>query len=585
VPRGVGFRGGAYEDLHDVQPFTTVVATEFAGSHPTFYSSVFYPIQPWLVNYFDYLANPQEGTIQLALTPLQYRSSGIPGGDDAATGVMRLHRRLDMRLFYSADTGPAAATAPPSIGHVAATSAGGALNFIIQASGSHPTADIQEVWVTYTALGGAWYGQWQSLDLNRNPADIDRWEGSLALPPGVSPADVRFMVQAASGSGLVTMVTNFGDYYTPDIDPADLALSGQPTDITLASTPASGAFGELASFSATLYDDGGAPLAERTLWFRMGNAALPGITNGNGQATVNFPLQQLPGSQILSVSFEGDLAYAASSTSRLFTLNKQPTSLSLAPAQLTYKEGEAFFVEATLADGSGAAIRNKSVLLTVRNSTDDAVFSRVLITDFQGKATLALNEAGLASGEYTIEAYFGGNSPLPQVPLSDAYYGPSSATGAVTVEPPPALGHVTGGGFFLANPDFCQLAPDCAPRPGKGHIAFVARHENGVIEGNLQFQLQVPGRGGGFTFSSEAYTSLTVTDDYSTAIIEGVGAIDGAHAPNGAPYAFSVWLEEGRPDRVAIRISWFDGDEEHVIFDTVETQPLRGGSIVIHRPS
>ena len=75
-------------------------------------------------------------------------------------------------------------------------------------------AGVQEVWITYAAVNGT---VWQTLDLTRNVLEPALWEG--VLPVGAAaPADLRYMVQAVSGVGLVTLLTNDGEYCAPGID-------------------------------------------------------------------------------------------------------------------------------------------------------------------------------------------------------------------------------------------------------------------------------------------------------------------------------------------------------------------------------
>jgi hypothetical protein len=704
VMRGAGFRGAQYEHLHDVQPFTSVAATEFAGSHPQFYSGVFYPIQPWLANYFSYLSDPDQGIVSLSVTPAQFRSSSVV----SASGTLRLLESLDFRLFYSGDTSAAAASLPPSIGHVAATAAAlpGHLQFVVQASGSDPTADVHEVWVTYTATEGNWHGRWQSLDLSRLPDNQDQWEGMLALPPNAPASSVRYIVQAASGSGLVTMVSNFGEYFTPDVDPGELSLSGDPTSVSIGGAPASGAFGDIVSLSATLQNGDGAPLADRALWFRVGNASLPAVTGSDGQATVLFPLQQLPGNYILSVAFEGDASYAASSATRSFTLNKQPTSLLISPQALTFEEGSAGSVQARLLDNAGSGVRHKSILFVIRDESGAVRFSRTVITDFRGEATLALSDALLARGDYTLQVYFGGNSPLAGLTLDDARYSPSTAGSSIVVQAPdtdkdgiiddadncpltpnpaqtdsnndgqgdacdpqiimisgptepveisqqpvvllatfsdpdddshtaewdwgdgtvsagivdqeaktvsgshtyaqpgsytvkltlrdsyPATaeaffefvviyeetqgGFVTGGGWIDVQAGVCQLDEACLAVQGKSNFGFVARSNRGnrPPSGNVLFHFNA----GGLRFRSDTLTSLSIIQGGSSARLEGTGTVNGAGS-----YRFMMWLEDGAPDTLRMRIWWQDGGNEHVVFDNGAGQALGGGNVTIHR--
>jgi hypothetical protein len=310
VVRGVGFRGGDYVDEPGVQPHTSVPAVELAGSHPVFYSPVFYPIQPWQLNYFDFLADPVSGTIRLATTPVQFKSAA-PG---SVTGVMRRYSSMDFRLYYSRDKSAAALAAPPTIAHVATSiltsETGSLIQFRIEVNSSHEIADVQEVWITWSTAGGS---QWQSLDLVRSDANPILWEGQLS---STEPEALLFMVQAASGAGLVTLDTNHGAYYTPGVVPGVQSLptlAGETapasTQINWLAAPVAGAFAGQATFAAQL-TSGGAPLVGEVLNFALGAQKIPVVTGADGSASATFLLSDKPGELPVTVAFAGTPAYA-----------------------------------------------------------------------------------------------------------------------------------------------------------------------------------------------------------------------------------------------------------------------------------
>ena len=51
-----------------------------------------------------------------------------------------------------------------------------------------------------------------SLDLTQDPADSTLWTGALPIPAGADPTTISYMVQATSGTGLVSLDTNGGAY-------------------------------------------------------------------------------------------------------------------------------------------------------------------------------------------------------------------------------------------------------------------------------------------------------------------------------------------------------------------------------------
>jgi hypothetical protein len=395
--------------------------------------------------------------------------------------------------------------------------------------------------------------------------------------------------------------------------------------------------------------------------------------------------------------------------------------LHLSPSSLTFEEGASGAIQATLLDGAGSAVRHKAILFVVRNSGGDSGgivhFSRTVITDFRGEATLVLDDANLTRGDYTVQAYFGGNSPLAGLTLDDARYEPpdpatSMLTSALTVLPPdtdddgiiddedncvltpnatqedgnddgqgdacdPQIGQitgptepvefsqqpvllsatfsdaddddqhtaewdwgdgttgagivdqaantvsgshtyaqpgtyalkltvydgypaaaeaffefvvvyqatndafVTGGGWIDVDAGSCHLDDACLAAQGRANVGFVARPNSGnrPPSGNVQFHFNA----GGLRFRSDALSSLSINRGGRNATIEGTGTVNGSQAPNGQPYRFTLWLEDGAPDTLQMRIWWDDGAVQQIVFDNGGAQPLDGGSVTIHR--
>ena len=80
-------------------------------------------------------------------------------------------------------------------------------------------------------------------------------------------------------------------------------------------------------------------------------------------------------------------------------------------------------------------------------------------------------------------------------------------------------------------------------------------------------------------FHSDNYQWLVITGG-NTAKFKGTGTINGEVAPNGQPYKFQVWAQDGNLDTFRIKIWWEDGGE-HVVYDNGAEVPLEGGSIVV----
>jgi hypothetical protein len=294
-----------------------------------------------------------------------------------------------------------------------------------------PAAGIQEVWVTYTALSGPLAGAWQSLDLAQNTADSTRWQGLLPLA-GALPQDIRYIVQAVNGVGLVTLSTNLGAYYIPGVDPAAQANQGQPTELALLSPPGSGVYGTQVSVSALL-TSGGTPLAGESVTFGIGSQRRQAVTGGDGIAAVDLPILGLPGNEQMQAAFAGDETYTSAWTSSAFTIDKLGTSLLLQPVSLQPGGDETLM--AVLKDAAGRPLGQKTVFFVVQGNGSS--FSTSTITDYAGQGFL--DAAPLPGGSYTVDAYFAGTIPLPEgaLTLDDERFLPSSASSALELNSPP----------------------------------------------------------------------------------------------------------------------------------------------------
>jgi CSLREA domain-containing protein len=454
VLRGVGFRGGSYGDEADILPFTGAPATEIRGVHSTFFSGVFYPIQPWNVNYFDALTNGlNNGITRLIVTPAQHKTANPTD----QTSTRRKFTAMDFRLYYSNRTAgvdvdgntvlPALAAAP-SIIDISATPANGSVTFKVKVVGD-PTAGVQEVWITSTVCRQTGCnGKWQSHNLLQNADDSTHWENTFSLAddlganlPDDKPQDIRYMVQAVNGVGLVSLATNVGAYYIPGVDPAQLEATEISSVDTSPST--SGPYGTTINVSAVLKKNG-APLAHRIVTLGLGPASRQAETDDSGRVTAAIPLLALPGNYQVTASFAGAAQEAPSSATRqdTFEITKQTTTLSLDPVSASGAAGDDKLMVATLADATGLPLAEQTVFFVVTGSGGS--FSVPVITDYLGRAPLG--NVSLPPGIYTVNAYFSGVIPLSNgstVTLNNSRYEPSTVTGSlkVTNTPPVAKDH------------------------------------------------------------------------------------------------------------------------------------------------
>ncbi|MEP7047822.1 MAG: Ig-like domain repeat protein, partial [Ilumatobacteraceae bacterium] len=398
VLRGVGFVGGTYTDTPGVTPLTGAPTIEQNGIHTNFVSPAFFPQKLATVNYFGALdGNGTDGRTRLITTPAQYRSDA----GTTATDTERKYSQVGLQLFYSSNTAtygantPALA-APPSISGVADTAGtvpGGGIVVTVRAHiTGDPSAGIQKTWATYTAESGPLHGTWQSVDLVQDLVDSTLWTGTIALPSGQSVADVRYIVQAANGVGLVGLDNNLGDGYTPGvavgapIPPATIA-----TSVALEATPVTGVSGTALPVAATV---SGAP-AGSAITFSLGSVSITAPTDVNGRATASLLLQDAVGSYTVAAAYGGDATHLGSTSSRAFGIVKVPTAL-------TVPVGVAKSVSAVLTRTvPNIPLPQQTVYFTF---TGPVTVQLTAATDPQGRAQVSTGS--LPDGTYTVSARF-----------------------------------------------------------------------------------------------------------------------------------------------------------------------------------
>jgi hypothetical protein len=317
VLRGVGFRGGAYGDVAPMFPFSGAPTTELRGVHVPFVSPTFYPARLFAPNYFGALSGA--GGTMLLVTPVQHRVASLADG----TSTERTFSNLTLRLFYSGNLSQAALSDAPSIVAVDARPDATGVEFTAQVVGD-PNAGIQQAWVTYTSDGA---NAWTPLDLVQCVAplvadcggveDSRIWKGHVAG----TPSNLKYVVQAVSGVGLVALDDNRGAYYG--------VVTGPPaiTTFTLDPLPTNAAYGGAISISGTL-SAGGTPIAGQYVTLNIGGTTQIGITDSAGRVTVEVPALAVTGSVQVSASYAGDTSTTQSSTSAPLVVSQAPSTLS-----------------------------------------------------------------------------------------------------------------------------------------------------------------------------------------------------------------------------------------------------------------
>ena len=313
VLRGVGFRGGTYVDSLPIFPFSGAPTTELRGVHVPFNSPVFFPGRMWSPNYFGALAG--NGGTQLLVTPAQHRGANFVAG----TSTQRKFTGLDMRLYYSGDLSKAALSDAPTIVSVDA-------HKDLERRAVHRAGRRRSRGGDSSGLDHLHHGWRQCVDVARShpvrsscaggparrhaarPSDSRLWKGRLAS----APSNLRYIVQAVSGIGLVALDDNLGAYYGVG------AVTPAATTLALVSPPASAAIGATVDIKAKLAYGGVAIAGKRVLIARRRRGAYTGTTGSDGSATIPVPVAAAPGSYLITASFAGDDNYLPSSTTTAF---------------------------------------------------------------------------------------------------------------------------------------------------------------------------------------------------------------------------------------------------------------------------
>ncbi len=439
--RGVGFRGGAYTDHEEMLALTGAPATEIRGVHGLFPTSVFYPIRPWQVNYFQALRQ-SESSAHLMLTPAQYWFEFDEGGGEVSgSSILRQFKAMDFRFYYSNNTTsynghvPALA-APPTLSQIEAVSRGDVVTFTARAYGD-PAAGIQEVWVTYSAISGTLAGRWQSLNLVQDDEESMLWRGVLTLKEGASPEALRYVVQAVNGVGLVSMDTNLGEYHSlatvESETPGPPPEPPQSTLLNLTVSSPQAPYGARVTVTAQLMTTGTntmpVPAAGQRIVFGLGSQRRYARTNANGLATLRMALLVSPGDYEIRAAFQGNSKFQGASAALPISITRQATNITLEPDSMAAIAalGADGTLTVTLTNANGGPLAETTMLFIAQGATQGRDYEAALTTDYLGRATVAA--ADLPAYLQSALVTFGDAVTLQDgavIDLSDERYLPSS---------------------------------------------------------------------------------------------------------------------------------------------------------------
>jgi choice-of-anchor C domain-containing protein len=521
VLRGVGFNGGQYSDSRIV-PLTGAAATEIRGVHVPFAAPNFFPNRTWTVNYFGALA--ANGGTSLLVTPAQHR-----GADVDAAGVLhstlRQYSTLDLRLFYSSNRSQASLSDAPSIVTVDAHQNGGTVEFTAQVTGD-PAAAIYQVWVVYTDGGGNWVPvdlvQCDPLAL---PAvcgatkDSQIWKGSATIS---SPA-ILYIVQAASGTGLVTFDDNRGAYYAFNgaafTSTTQQAAAAAPTTLVFESSPSTAAYGDTVSVTAKLTSAGGV-VAGGLVNVNIGGLGNAGITDANGRVSLSGTVSSAPGTGVpITASYAGSgTALLPSSAATSFSITKAASTLTPLAA------GVGVTVTAPVVTGNTATqqpLAGQSVSFAFVNGA--LTQTLVVNTDTNGNATVPT--AGLPAGSYAVTAsflpasvagqdtyYAGASRPLAGFTMNAQSLAFTALPASPTTYAPPGTLNVTATltgqnagqpiAITSATPDVCTVAGS----PTLPQATYIAT----IVRAGADCQLNADARGTSTFAPAHAAATITI---------------------------------------------------------------------------
>lgn len=408
--RGVGFRGGSFENVQEYLPLTGAPATEIRGVYGNFATEIFYPIQSYSISYFGTICGSEDGE-RLNVFPSQFLSHN----DGRLGGVLRKYDQMDFRLYYNNNREvyestygsqtyeiiPALAP-PPSIAKVESSydEDDEEVQVKVWVTGS-PAAGIHEVWINYTTADiTAQFGQWIPVDLAQDSDDSTLWTGAISTS-SIDLDSIRFMVQAASGTGLVSLKTNLGSYYRVV---APTMVSAVPTYLEFMDpVPSFGVVGEVVPYQTKLTSEGGKPLEGRRVDLKIQNTKVGGITDSQGIASFSLPLSAAPGLGVKTqATFTGEEDLLPCVASEDIDVLKKATLLEFIdpPAPSAIVSGKDILVE--LRDEMGAPLSQRGVFFLIDYGASKV--GHLIITGPSGRASLATVE--LTGGPATITAYF-----------------------------------------------------------------------------------------------------------------------------------------------------------------------------------
>jgi len=220
--------------------------------------------------------------------------------------------------------------------------------------------------------------------------------------------------EAAGGYSLVVSFPG-NAFYLPVTTTVPFTVTREETALSYNGATTSD-FNDAATVSATLTEDGAAPIAGVTLSFTLdGQAPCTGTTDATGKASCSITPNEAAGTYTLTASFAGNGFYLPASATPNFVVTKEETTLSYTGDTLIANGGTATLSGVLKEDGT-TPIAGRTVSFTL--GTGASAQSCNGTTNASGAASCTVSPVSQPLGPGTVAASFAG----------DGFYLPASAS-------------------------------------------------------------------------------------------------------------------------------------------------------------
>jgi len=282
----------------------------------------------------------------------------------------------------------------------------------------------------------------------------------------------------------------YGDkQYTSSSDTATLTVNKETTSLTDPST--SGHYLDYVTISTTLTEDGN-PLGGFAIDFYVNNTYVGSNKTGkDGVAVFDYLIDLIPGTYPLSVKFQGNDYYEASSAQGSLAVYKEITVLSDPSTTGTYSDSAT--IGSTLTDDEGNPLASKLLTFSIyvggswvdlgSNTTDKNGYAYVVFT------------VDWPSGNYSVKVYFAG----------DTYYEQAEQSGVLTVyKEKTAISDPSTSGYYSDNATSVVYLTDDEKNPisnvqvsfdvyyGGSWVNLGSNTTNDNGEARLEFLIDIP---------------------------------------------------------------------------------------------